>query len=94
MDMLLSMLGGKGMSGLFKTGTAILTIMLVVPALLKIFIVTVDEGWAAIRTRNGKPIIRNRPDEPVPQGRGSVPTSGRAPRPSPGGLNPGPAPAT
>ena len=43
MDMLLSMLGGKGMSGLFKTGTAILTILLVVPALLKIFIVTVDE---------------------------------------------------
>lgn len=61
MDMILSMLGGKGMSGLFKTGTAILTILLVVPALLKIFVVTVDEGWAAIRTRNGKPIIRNRP---------------------------------
>ncbi len=61
MDMLLTMLGGKGMSGLFKTGTAILTILLVVPALLKIFVVTVDEGWAAIRTRNGKPIIRNRP---------------------------------
>ena len=61
MDMLLSMLGGKGLSGLFKTGTAILTILLVVPALLKIFVVTVDEGWAAIRTRNGKPIIRNRP---------------------------------
>ncbi len=61
MDMLLTMLSGKGMSGLLKTGTAILTILLVVPALLKIFIVTVDEGWAAIRTRNGKPIIRNRP---------------------------------
>ncbi|MEN0022984.1 MAG: SPFH domain-containing protein [Microbacterium sp.] len=61
MDMILSMLGGKGMSGLFKTGTAILTILLVVPALLKVFVVTVDEGWAAIRTRNGKPIIRNRP---------------------------------
>ncbi|MFC7474172.1 ATP-dependent zinc metalloprotease FtsH [Dankookia sp. GCM10030260] len=41
----------------------------------------------------GEPIVRNRPDEPVPQGRGSVPTSGRAPRPS-GGLTPGPAPAT
>ena len=41
----------------------------------------------------GEPIVRNRPDEPAPQGRGSVPTSGRAPRPSPGGLNPGPAPA-
>lgn len=59
--MLLTMLSGKGVSGLLKTGTAILTILLVVPALLKIFIVTVDEGWAAIRTRNGKPIIRNRP---------------------------------
>lgn len=61
MDMILSMLGGRGMSGLFRTGTAILTILLVVPALLKIFVVTVDEGRAAIRTRNGKPIIRNRP---------------------------------
>jgi hypothetical protein len=71
MDMLLSMLGGKGMSGLFKTGTAILTILLVVPALLKIFIVTVDEGWAAIRTRNGKPIIRNRPQR-RPSSRGGA----------------------
>lgn len=61
MDMILTMLSGKGVSGLLKTGTAVLTILLVVPALLKIFIVTVDEGWAAIRTRNGKPIIRNRP---------------------------------
>ncbi|WP_090664596.1 ATP-dependent zinc metalloprotease FtsH [Belnapia rosea] len=41
----------------------------------------------------GEPIVRDRPDEPVSQGRGSVPTSGRSPRPS-GGLNPGPAPAT
>ncbi|RYJ00172.1 MAG: ATP-dependent zinc metalloprotease FtsH, partial [Acetobacteraceae bacterium] len=40
----------------------------------------------------GEPIVRNRPDEPVPQGRGSVPTSGRPSRPSPGGLNPAPAP--
>jgi len=61
MDMLLTMLSGKGVSSLLKTGTAILTILLVVPALLKLFVVTVDEGWAAIRTRNGKPIIRNRP---------------------------------
>lgn len=61
MDMLFTMLGGKGMSGLLKTGTAILTMLLVLPALLKLFVVTVDEGWAAIRTRNGKPIIRNRP---------------------------------
>lgn len=61
MDMIFTMLGGKGISGLLKTGTAILTVLLVVPALLKLFVVTVDEGWAAIRTRNGKPIIRNRP---------------------------------
>lgn len=61
MDMLFTMLGGKGMSGLLKTGTAVLTTLLVLPALLKLFVVTVDEGWAAIRTRNGKPIIRNRP---------------------------------
>ncbi|MBK1660995.1 ATP-dependent zinc metalloprotease FtsH [Paracraurococcus ruber] len=49
-----------------------------------------DEIRLVIR---GEPVVRNRPDEPVPTGRGSVPTSGRAPRPS-GGLNPGPAPAT
>jgi cell division protease FtsH len=40
----------------------------------------------------GEPIVRDRPDEPVPQGRGSVPSSGRTPRPNPGGLNPAPAP--
>jgi cell division protease FtsH len=41
----------------------------------------------------GEPIIRNRPDEPVSSGRGSVPTSGRpqAPRPD-GGMNPSPQP--
>jgi cell division protease FtsH len=41
----------------------------------------------------GEPIVRNRPDEPVSSGRGSVPTSGRpqAPRPD-GGLNPSPQP--
>ncbi len=70
--MILSMMSGKGMSGLFRTGTAILTILLVVPALLKIFIVTVDEGWAAIRTRNGKPIIRNRPQRRPANRRGAV----------------------
>jgi cell division protease FtsH len=41
----------------------------------------------------GEPIVRNRPDEPVPAGRGSVPSSGRAnPRPETGGG--GLAPAT
>ncbi|MBE9604362.1 ATP-dependent zinc metalloprotease FtsH [Acetobacteraceae bacterium H6797] len=42
----------------------------------------------------GEPIVRNRPDEPTPAGRGSVPSSGRTqpPRP-PGGLNPAPGPA-
>ncbi len=40
----------------------------------------------------GEPIVRVRPDEPVNQGRGSVPTSGRpTPRPNPGpGLAPAP----
>ena len=44
----------------------------------------------------GEPVVRNRPDEPSPVGRGSVPSSGRAPRPgsSPGGFNPQPAPGT
>ena len=39
----------------------------------------------------GEPVVRSRPDEPAPAGRGSVPSSGRAPRPgsSPGGLEPG-----
>jgi hypothetical protein len=57
-DAIFSMFGGGAMGGLLKTGTAVLTVLLVIPALLKLFIVTVDEGWAAIRTRNGKPIIR------------------------------------
>jgi len=72
MDMILTMMGGKGMSGLLKTGTAILTVLLVVPALLRLFVVTVDEGWAAIRTRNGKPIIRNRPQRRPSRGGGAV----------------------
>lgn len=57
-DAIFSMFGGGAMGGLVKTGTAVLTVLLVIPALLKLFIITVDEGWAAIRTRNGKPIIR------------------------------------
>lgn len=59
MDSILSIFSSGGaMGSLVKTGTAVLTVLLVVPALLKLFIVTVDEGFAAIRTRNGKPIIR------------------------------------
>ena len=57
-DAIFSMFGGGAMGSLVKTGTAVLTVLLVIPALLKLFIITVDEGWAAIRTRNGKPIIR------------------------------------
>ena len=41
----------------------------------------------------GEPVVRNRPDEPVNQGRGSVPTAGR-PSIRPGELSPGAAPAT
>ena len=37
-----------------------LTVLLVVPALLKLLMVTIDEGEAAIRTRNGRPIVRRR----------------------------------
>jgi len=42
----------------------------------------------------GEPVVRVRPDDPVNQSRGSVPTSGRPAAPRPGGLNPGAAPAT
>ncbi len=39
----------------------------------------------------GEPVVRNRPDEPTPSGRGSVPSSGRSTRP--GGFgNPAPQP--
>jgi cell division protease FtsH len=50
-----------------------------------------DEIKQVIR---GEPVVRNRPDEPVNAGRGSVPSAGRATTPRPPGLNPGPAPAT
>ncbi|MBP0443557.1 ATP-dependent zinc metalloprotease FtsH [Roseomonas sp. SSH11] len=40
----------------------------------------------------GDPIVRDRPDEPVNSGRGSVPTSGRPnPRPDTGGMQPAPS---
>lgn len=71
-DAIFSALGSGTMSTLVKSGTAVLTILLVVPALLKLFIVTVDEGWAAIRTRNGKPIIRKAGARSVRTGRGTA----------------------
>jgi cell division protease FtsH len=48
-----------------------------------------DEIRLVIR---GEPVVRNRPDEPTPAGRGSVPSAGRSPRPSagPGGFAPAP----
>ena len=55
-----SMFGTSGMNSLIKTGGAVLTVLLVVPALFKLLMVTIDEGEAAIRTRNGRPIIRGR----------------------------------
>ena len=55
-----SMFGTSGMNSLIKTGGAVLTVLLVVPALFKLLMVTIDEGEAAIRTRNGRPIIRRR----------------------------------
>lgn len=55
-----SLLGTSSMNALIKTGGAVLTVLLVVPALFKLLIVTIDEGEAAIRTRNGRPIVRRR----------------------------------
>lgn len=54
------MFGTGSMNALIKAGGAVLTVLLVVPALFKLLIVTIDEGEAAIRTRNGRPIIRRR----------------------------------
>lgn len=57
---ILSGFGGAGLGQILKVGGGVLTVLLIVPALLRLVIVTVDEGWAAIRTRNGRPIIRKR----------------------------------
>lgn len=88
---ILSGFGGASLNQILKVGGGILTVLLIVPALLKLFIVTVDEGWAAIRTRNGKPIVRKR-EHAVRYARG--PKAGRLKHPaSPGGelvvLRPG-----
>lgn len=63
--------GGNALSVLVKTSGAALTLLLVIPALMKLFLVTVDEGSAAIRTRNGKPIIR-KASRRADDGRGEV----------------------
>lgn len=60
-DAVAGLLGGGGMNALLKTAGAVLTTVLVIPAVVKLFIVTIDEGSAAIRTRNGKPIMRRPP---------------------------------
>lgn len=57
-EMLAGLTGGGGWASLVKVAGGVLTVLLVVPAVIKLFMVTIDEGWAAIRTRNGKPIIR------------------------------------
>lgn len=58
LDAISGLFSGNALSVLVKTSGAALTLLVVVPALMKLFLVTVDEGSAAIRTRNGKPIIR------------------------------------
>lgn len=58
LDAITGMFSGSALNVLVKTSGAALTLLLVLPALMKLFLVTIDEGSAAIRTRNGKPIIR------------------------------------
>jgi len=58
LDVISGMFSGSAMSVLVKTSGAALTLLIVIPALMKLLLVTVDEGSAAIRTRNGKPIIK------------------------------------
>jgi hypothetical protein len=61
LDLFSGMFSGDALSVVVKTSGAALTLLIVVPALMKLFLVTIDEGSAAIRTRNGKPIIRRGP---------------------------------
>ena len=58
LDAISTLFSGDALSVLVKTSGAALTLLIVIPALMKLFLVTIDEGSAAIRTRNGKPIIR------------------------------------
>ncbi|MCS6892682.1 MAG: ATP-dependent zinc metalloprotease FtsH [Rhodovarius sp.] len=56
-------------------------------ALLEYETLTGDEIRAVLR---GEPVVRTRPEDLAPAGRGSVPASGRRPRPDTGGLAPQP----
>lgn len=58
LDAISGLFSGSALGVLVKTSGAALTLLVVVPALMKLFLVTIDEGSTAIRTRNGKPIIR------------------------------------
>jgi hypothetical protein len=58
LDAISTLFSGDALSVLVKTSGAALTLLIVIPALMKLLLVTIDEGSAAIRTRNGKPIIR------------------------------------
>ena len=66
--MISGLFSGSALSVLVKTSGAALTLLVVIPALMKLFLVTVDEGSAAIRTRNGKPIIRRVKGSDDPRG--------------------------
>lgn len=70
LDLFSGLFGGSALSVLVKASGAALTLLVVIPALMKLFLVTVDEGSAALRTRNGKPIVRNLRDSV--DGRGEV----------------------
>ena len=61
LDAISGLFSGNALSVLMKTSGAALTLLIVIPALMKLFLVTIDEGSAALRTRNGKPIIRRGP---------------------------------
>ena len=82
LDMFSGLFSGSGMNVVLKTGGAILTVLLVIPAIMKLFLVTIDEGSAAIRTRNGKPTIRRARGE----SRDTSGRSGRAPTGHASGL--------
>ncbi|MFJ6652361.1 hypothetical protein ACIQLJ_06145 [Microbacterium sp. NPDC091313] len=70
LDVISGLFGGSALGVLVKASGAALTLLVVIPALMKLFLVTVDEGSAALRTRNGKPIVRNARDSA--DGRGEV----------------------